>query len=110
MVEIRLPDDLGPLMGFLRRPICHGSIEADPRLHCANDQCIYWHGFPQSNEQPVLINFEQSIFTRDVYSSGKGTASATYFIGARGSRVLAANEMPKLYDSVRVASGQTGKA
>jgi len=73
MVEIRLPDDLGSLMGFLRCPICHGSIEADPRLHCANDQCIYWHGFPQSNEQPVLINFEQSIFTRDVYSTGKGT-------------------------------------
>jgi SAM-dependent methyltransferase len=60
----------------LRCPRC-GSALRDPahRPSCSDAGCEYSQtGFPLSDTQPVLIDFATSIFEREMYRSGDGSA------------------------------------
>jgi SAM-dependent methyltransferase len=55
----------------LHCPRCRCSIGVG--LVCKNTSCRYAHeGFPCINHQPVLIDFDQSIFVRSAYKDGRG--------------------------------------
>jgi SAM-dependent methyltransferase len=60
-------DDLSPL---LRCPRCHGDI-ADNR--CLNAACSYATGFLLASGQPVMIDFERSVFDQSAFSDGCGS-------------------------------------
>jgi SAM-dependent methyltransferase len=60
----------------LRCPRC-GSALRNPGLHpsCSDTSCEYSEtGFPLFDTQPVLIDFATSIFDREMYCSGPGSA------------------------------------
>ena len=60
----------------LRCPRCGSSLR-DPGLHpsCSDTTCEYSEtGFPLFDTQPVLIDFAASIFDREMYCSGHGSA------------------------------------
>ena len=60
----------------LRCPRC-GSALRNPGLHpsCSDSSCEYSEtGFPLFDTQPVLIDFAASIFDREMYCGGPGTA------------------------------------
>ena len=60
----------------LRCPRCGSSLR-NPGLHpsCSDTTCAYSEsGFPLFDTQPVLIDFEASIFDREMYCSGDGSA------------------------------------
>jgi SAM-dependent methyltransferase len=45
-----------------------------PRAFCANKECCYSRlGFPSAHGQPVLIDFEDSIFERGAYEDANGS-------------------------------------
>ena len=59
-------------------PLCRAevSVTAD-RAFCTNDECIYAdHEFPMVGDQPVLIDFHDSIFLRSNYAKGNGSPIA----------------------------------
>lgn len=50
-------------------------LEAGPR--CSNPDCIYYsEGFPIVGGQPVLIDFDRSLFPRSNYTNGSGSVVA----------------------------------
>lgn len=56
-------------------PRCRSALDlaCDPII-CANPGCRYAReGFPQAAGQPVLVDFERSIFDRDSYGDGRGS-------------------------------------
>lgn len=62
--------------GRLRCPRCASSLR-DLGLHpaCSDTRCEYSEaGFPVVDTQPVLIDFATSIFDREMYSAGEGSA------------------------------------
>lgn len=61
------PCDLSRL---LRCPRCHADV-ADNR--CANAACGYSAGFLLASGQPVMIDFEHSLFEPGAYSDGRGS-------------------------------------
>jgi SAM-dependent methyltransferase len=84
----------------LRCPRCASSLR-DPahRPSCSDTRCEYSHtGFPVFGTQPVLIDFADSIFDRDMYCGGHGSALKRDVTGrSLGSRfhqfVLGDNEV-----------------
>ena len=63
------------LKALLCCPRCRSrlSLDRDP-IVCANAQCLYAReGFPHVAGQPVLVDFERSIFDRGNYSDGRGS-------------------------------------
>ncbi len=56
-------------------PRCHSDLVAgSDRWTCANDACLYANlGFPVAAAQPVLVDFEHSIFDRASYTDGRGS-------------------------------------
>ena len=77
-------DRLLGLFPMLRCPRCHGSLVAAPRLdfansnrpiYCSNSDCIYArHGFSVVGGQPVLIDFDDSIFQETQFSCANGNS------------------------------------
>src|ERR1700742_358199 len=54
-------------------PRCHSRLQGD-RLCCSNIQCpLSKEPFPLADGQPVLIDFENSIFDRALYERGPGS-------------------------------------
>jgi len=74
----------------LRCPRCASSLR-NPGLHpsCSDTTCEYSAtGFPLFDAQPVLIDFANSIFDREMYCSGHGSALRRDVTGrSLGSRV-----------------------
>ena len=67
----RSPD----LRALLCCPRCRSALllDRDP-IVCANARCPYAReGFPHAAGQPVLVDFERSIFDRGSYSDGRGS-------------------------------------
>jgi SAM-dependent methyltransferase len=63
------------LKALLCCPRCRSrlNLDRDP-IVCANAQCLYAReGFPHVAGQPVLVDFERSIFDRGNYSVGRGS-------------------------------------
>lgn len=60
-------NDLSPL---LRCPRCHGDV-ADNR--CLNATCSCSAGFPLASGQPVMIDFDRSVFERSAFADGCGS-------------------------------------
>jgi SAM-dependent methyltransferase len=63
------------LKALLCCPRCRSrlNLDRDP-IVCANAQCLYAReGFPHVAGQPVLVDFERSIFDRGNYSDGRGS-------------------------------------
>ena len=58
------------LSGLLRCPRCHADV-ADNR--CSNPECRYAAGFILASGQPVLIDFEHSLFEASAYADGRGS-------------------------------------
>jgi SAM-dependent methyltransferase len=57
-------------------PACHFPLqyEAKTKVLCSNRECSYASkGFPFANDQPVLIDFENSIFDFSSYEDGRGS-------------------------------------
>jgi SAM-dependent methyltransferase len=67
MASISHMNDLSPL---LRCPRCHGDV-ADNR--CLNAACSYSAGFMLALGQPVMIDFDRSVFEASVFSDGRGS-------------------------------------
>ena len=57
------------LAAILACPRCRGAIEVQSqRCHCRNPRCaLSAEPFPVAVEQPVLVDFENSLFARDYY-------------------------------------------
>lgn len=61
---------------LLRCPRCRGPIEPEP-LRCAVQTCAFHHaGFPRAGDQPVLIDFDDSVIRRDTFEAGPGVVYA----------------------------------
>ncbi|MGO9400513.1 MAG: methyltransferase domain-containing protein [Xanthobacteraceae bacterium] len=68
--HLRSSDQLREVFAILRCPRCRGPLVAaqppadgDRPIHCSNRDCKYAdHGFPVISRQPVLIDFDDSIF------------------------------------------------
>jgi SAM-dependent methyltransferase len=76
------------LRGLLQCPRCATSLES---LHCSNPRCVYAGGFLSVRGQPVLIDFDDSIFDRSDYEDGRGYAEGRRIsdsVGARMQRLL----------------------
>jgi ubiquinone/menaquinone biosynthesis C-methylase UbiE len=64
-------------------PACRFSLryEGKTKVLCSNRECLYAsEGFPFVNGQPVLIDFENSIFDRASYSDGCGSVLRRDFV------------------------------
>jgi SAM-dependent methyltransferase len=63
------------LKAMLCCPRCQSPLEFDrDPIVCRNARCLYAReGFPRAAGQPVLIDFERSIFDRGNYSDGRGS-------------------------------------
>jgi SAM-dependent methyltransferase len=68
-----LPASIDALWAVLRCPICHSALSAGPPVSCTDVQCSRHGGFPSSRGQPVLIDFDRSIFTSDDFSADRGS-------------------------------------
>jgi SAM-dependent methyltransferase len=55
---------------LLRCPRCHADV-ADNR--CVNAACSYSAGFPLASGQPVMIDFDRSVFEPSAFSDGRGS-------------------------------------
>jgi SAM-dependent methyltransferase len=76
---------LNSLAPILRCPRCGGAVVLTPSPRCGSGTCRYSEeGFPSSAGQPVLIDFDNSIFTPDVFVTETGTVIPR---GEEGSRV-----------------------
>jgi SAM-dependent methyltransferase len=83
-VAVNSLSDLEPI---LRCPRCRCPLAlADPqRPACSNTSCRYQAaGFPVVDGQPVLIDFDDSIFTRAGFAEGRGSVIPRF--GARSLR------------------------
>ena len=69
-------------------PRCRSTLNfSAQKIRCTNTDCAYaGAGFPRIDDQPVLIDFERSIFERDAYHRGNGSIMARDDSG-RGPRV-----------------------
>lgn len=56
-------------------PRCRAALDLERHsAKCTNQDCLYSReGFPRSSGQPVLIDFERSIFDRSAYADGCGS-------------------------------------
>lgn len=64
------------LKDIVRCPRCLSPLRSltGQNILCSNAQCIYaTQSFPTAAGQPVLIDFEQSIFERNAYEGGRGS-------------------------------------
>lgn len=63
------------LVDILCCPKCRSRLEQrQVGLYCTDASCLYAEqAFPISRGQPVLIDFERSIFSRDSYAEGQAT-------------------------------------
>ncbi|CAN5277411.1 hypothetical protein BH09PSE2_BH09PSE2_00340 [soil metagenome] len=61
---------MSDLQAILRCPACHGDV-AD--AHCTRPTCTYAAGFPIAAGQPVLVDFDNSIFDRAAYQRDTGS-------------------------------------
>jgi SAM-dependent methyltransferase len=65
------------LHAILCCPRCHGPVAPMPTLArwvCCDQRCHYAEvGFPVTHGQPVLVDFETSIFARTSYEGGSGS-------------------------------------
>jgi SAM-dependent methyltransferase len=63
------------LKALLCCPRCRSRLDLDrDPIVCANPRCPYAReGFPRAAGQPVLVDFERSIFDRSNYSYGRGS-------------------------------------
>ncbi len=102
-------------------PACRGELQqAGGRFHCANPECNCSADFPQVGSQPVLIDFENSIFERSPFENRRGESviardvtrnklrsrfgrilmgtnkTATYFIEEFSRAAKALNSRPKI--------------
>lgn len=59
---------------IIRCPACHGRLADGEPVRCASRQCDHHAGFALSKGQPVLINFDDSIFVEELYSAQSGSA------------------------------------
>ena len=69
-------DDPAPgLQAYLCCPRCRSSLDLrGDRIVCSRTECLYSRdGFPRAGGQPVLIDFERSIFDRNNYSDNRGS-------------------------------------
>jgi SAM-dependent methyltransferase len=55
------------LIDILCCPRCRSELRNGPQLACTNPQCPYGGGFPAAGGQPILIDFDASIFTREEF-------------------------------------------
>jgi SAM-dependent methyltransferase len=65
------------LKSLLCCPRCRSPLDLDrDPIVCGNARCPYARdGFPHAAGQPVLVDFERSIFDRTSYDGGRGTAT-----------------------------------
>lgn len=102
----------------LRCPRCGSSLR-NPGLHpsCSDTACAYSEtGFPLFDAQPVLIDFEASIFDREMYCSGDGSALRRDVtgrsLGSRfhqlvlGTNAVAASNCAKFIELLKEGSGR----
>jgi len=62
------------LAKLIRCPRCASALELTGLPRCTNSTCIYsLKGFPLAGGQPVLIDFDNSIFERSAYLDGSGS-------------------------------------
>lgn len=63
------------LNSLLCCPRCRSELHVDQTpIHCAGTHCIYSkQGFPCASGQPVLIDFERSIFDRSAFNDDRGS-------------------------------------
>ncbi|MBY0380748.1 MAG: methyltransferase domain-containing protein [Xanthobacteraceae bacterium] len=56
-------------------PRCHSDVDlGETLLRCTSPDCsFFWTGFPRASGQPVLIDFERSIFERAAYDDDSGS-------------------------------------
>jgi len=57
---------------ILRCPVCHSPVRGGDDIHCTRRECRYSRGFLNSFGQPVLIDFDNSIFMQQRYEAGAG--------------------------------------
>jgi SAM-dependent methyltransferase len=64
--------DGGPydLEQLLRCPRCHADVAGN---RCSNASCCYSAGFLLASGQPVMIDFEHSLFEASAFSDGRGS-------------------------------------
>ena len=68
----------------LRCPRCRSPLSG---LQCTNADCTYASGFPAVRGQPVLIDFEDSIFDRADYEGGKGWSEGALYSNSLGAKL-----------------------
>ncbi len=71
-VPARMPQSLQALACC---PRCRSElVSKSDSVTCSNRRCLYSDvGFPTANGQPVLIDFDESIFDRAAYTDGRGS-------------------------------------
>lgn len=64
---------LALLADIIRCPRCSSAVSAlDGKYRCNNRTCRYHDGYLASSGQPILIDFEESIFTPEVFIRNSG--------------------------------------
>ncbi|MGN6514333.1 MAG: methyltransferase domain-containing protein [Rhizomicrobium sp.] len=104
------------IMDILRCPRCRSRLEqfADRTMLCTSDSCpCSFEAFPVAGGQPVLVDFERSIFDRSSYQDGRGSVLPRQEAGSfrrwirglsAGKNEIAPRIAPRLVERVKSAS------
>ena len=71
------------LLDSLACPRCRADLtQTDHRMRCQNPSCVYADGFPLASGQPVLVDFDQSVFRRADYNDTNDPLTNVQFAGS----------------------------